>query len=227
MPINTWNFFRSVSAGTDLKTWNEDNPQVEDGRDGGNVGFDDDESGQYEDEVNHMMRRLRLNMYRAEDEMFMIKKRQWRQEDAEFALEQKRRKKEAHERRIKKNKERRRRKDEETAAEEGRLKKWVEDQKKGDEGRKQQALLTYFQCPLCDGTLLPPQLIFQCEDGHVICQTCQNQEDVKVCHECGLPFAGRNSGMENIAAILFSHLATLEEEDFPTAPMFEDISEVI
>ena len=46
-------------------------------------------------------------MYRAEDALFMMRKRQWDKEDAEFAKEQTRRKKEAHERRIKKNKERR------------------------------------------------------------------------------------------------------------------------
>ena len=28
--------------------------------------------------VNHMMRRLKLNFYRAEDEMFIMKKKQWR-----------------------------------------------------------------------------------------------------------------------------------------------------
>ena len=76
------------------------------------------------------MRRVRLNMYRAEDEMFIIRKRQviisigerqankvirrpimadlfllsqWREEDAEFAKEQARRGREARERRKKKN----------------------------------------------------------------------------------------------------------------------------
>ena len=29
-------------------------------------------------QVNHMMRRLKLNFYRAEDEMFIMKKKQWR-----------------------------------------------------------------------------------------------------------------------------------------------------
>jgi hypothetical protein len=36
-------------------------------------------------EVNHTMRRLRLNMYRAEDAMYLLRKRQWDMEDAEFA----------------------------------------------------------------------------------------------------------------------------------------------
>ena len=32
----------------------------------------------YDCQVNHMMRRLKLNFYRAEDEMFIMKKKQWR-----------------------------------------------------------------------------------------------------------------------------------------------------
>ena len=34
-------------------------------------------SGQYEDEVNFMMRRLRLNFYRAEDMLLIYKRKQW------------------------------------------------------------------------------------------------------------------------------------------------------
>lgn len=48
MPVNAWNWYRSVSTGTDHKAWSGDNPQIEDGRDGGNVGFDDENRGQYE-----------------------------------------------------------------------------------------------------------------------------------------------------------------------------------
>lgn len=224
MPINTWNFFRSVSAGTDLKTWNADNPQVEDGRDGGNVGFDDDEIGQYEDEVNHMMRRLRLNMYRAEDEMFMMRKRQWRIEDEEFAKEQKRRKKEAHERRVKKNRERRLRKEAEDKKEEDKLLEGMTLQRDKDDQKKKQALLAQFLCPECGASLLPPEPIFQCEDGHMMCQACRHNETVKVCTECKGPLAGRNPAMENMAAIIFSHLATEDDEE-PSAPNLEDIIE--
>ena len=65
--------------------------QVEDGREGGNAKFDDEVSGHCEDEVYFMMRRLKLNFYQAEDMMFVMRKRQWEEEDREFAIEQKRR----------------------------------------------------------------------------------------------------------------------------------------
>ena len=54
-----------------------------------------------------MMRWLKLNFYRAEDMMFIMRKRQWEEEDREFAIEQKRRANEKRERIVKKNKERR------------------------------------------------------------------------------------------------------------------------
>lgn len=90
MPINNWNWYRAVGTGGDHKGWIGDNPQVmridkidkmrlcldkiEDGRDGGNIGFDDENRGQYEDECQHMMTRIKLNYYRAEDEMLVLER---------------------------------------------------------------------------------------------------------------------------------------------------------
>ena len=38
--------------------------QIDDGRDGGNVGFGDDDRGQYEDECQHALTRIKMNYYR-------------------------------------------------------------------------------------------------------------------------------------------------------------------
>ena len=57
--------------------------------------------------VNHMMRRLRLNFYRAEDAFLMLKKKQWAEEDKEFAKKQAERKKKALNKRLIQNKQRR------------------------------------------------------------------------------------------------------------------------
>ena len=51
MPINTWNFFRAVSVGSDHASWLSQNPQVEEGRIGGNKEFDQDVTDQYQYEV--------------------------------------------------------------------------------------------------------------------------------------------------------------------------------
>ena len=150
--------------------------KVEDGREGGNQEFDDDVSDQYEDEVAHMMRRLRLNFYRAEDMMFIMRKRQWEEEDKEFAKEQKRRAKEKRERLVKKNRDRRLKKEKEEQKVEEE-KKAVEDK---EEKELQKGLAALFKCPLCAVTMSPPRKIYQCMDGHILCKECRKSEKVKV-----------------------------------------------
>ena len=144
--------------------------QVEDGRDGGNPEFEDGVSDQYEDEIAHMMRRLRLNFYRAEDMMFIMRKREWAKEDEEFAKEQKRRAKEKKERLIKKNKARRLKK--EMGATKGEQKaefkeepKTTLDQQDKELGEELSALL---KCPVCSKMMTAPQEILQCVDGHIL-----------------------------------------------------------
>ena len=107
MPVNTWNFFRAVTVGSDHASWLSQNPQVEEGRIGGNQEFDGDVRDQYQYEVAHMMRRLRLNFYRAEDAMLVLKKRQWAEEDAALEKQEKERKRKLLKKRFLQNKERR------------------------------------------------------------------------------------------------------------------------
>jgi len=211
MPVHMWNFFRAVGTGADLKCWNEDNPQVEDGREGGNQEFEDGVSDQYEDEVSHMMRRLRLNFYRAEDMLFIMRKKQWAIEDAEFAVEQKRRAKEKTERRIKKNRDRRLKKEKEEQKVE--VEKKVVEAK--EEKELQRSMASIFKCPLCDITMSPPRKIYQCIDGHILCQDCRRSEKIKDCPTCQGELAGRNPSMERIAVSVFS----MEEEEPPVATL--------
>ena len=107
MPVNTWNFFRAVTVGSDHASWLSQNPQVEEGRIGGNQEFDGDVTDQYQYEVAHMMRRLRLNFYRAEDAMLVIKKREWAEEDKALEKQDKERKRKLLKKRFLQNKERR------------------------------------------------------------------------------------------------------------------------
>ena len=68
--------------------------QIEDGRDGGNIGFGDEDRGQYEDECQHMMTRIKLNYYRAEDEMLIIERIKWRREEEQRKKQWKQKEKE-------------------------------------------------------------------------------------------------------------------------------------
>ena len=180
---------------------------MEDGREGGNVEFEDGVSQQYEDEVSHMMRRLRLNFYRAEDMMFIMRKREWAKEDEEFAKEQKRRAKEKRERMIKKNKARRLKKESENAVSLYSIASNRHDERKQkNEDEKEKALsmklLALLTCPLCKAKMLPPEEIFQCEDGHILCKACRFKEENTKCFKCDKKLTGRNQPMERIAKSL-------------------------
>ena len=214
--MHAWNWFRAVGVGNDLKSWYGDNPQVEDGREGGNQEFDDDVSGQYEDEVNFMMRRLRLNFYRAEDMMLIYMKRKWavrmslcvrrcgvftvqfcvQEEDREFKIEQDRRKKEKREKMIKRNKERRmKREADQQTLEEEKLQQMLKE-----EDQLRIVLENLFKCPFCNFLMAPPSPIYQCGDGHILCHQCRHSTKLKVI------LAGGGGGHGSMLSILSAEI---------------------
>jgi len=59
-------------------------------------------------------------------------------------------------------------------------------------------------CPCCGIEMAPPLRIYQCRDGHVVCEECWDQRNVKVCPKCKEPISGRNVAMERISSIFFN-----------------------
>eukprot|EP00091_Calanus_sinicus_P017637 TRINITY_DN38130_c0_g1_i1.p1 TRINITY_DN38130_c0_g1~~TRINITY_DN38130_c0_g1_i1.p1 ORF type:complete len:101 (-),score=19.74 TRINITY_DN38130_c0_g1_i1:69-371(-) len=60
-----------------------------------------------------------------------------------------------------------------------------------------------FLCPICADMMSPPTRIWQCGEGHILCQDCRNHPDIKTCPSCRGQFVGRNLPMERMAAIVF------------------------
>jgi len=58
-------------------------------------------------------------------------------------------------------------------------------------------------CPCCAEEMTPPSRIYQCRDGHVVCQQCFQHKHIEVCPSCKHPISGRNIAMEKIASIYF------------------------
>ena len=121
--------------------------------------------------VNHMMRRLRLNFYRAEDAFLIIKKQQWAKEDAEFSKQQEERKRRAKNKRILRNKQRRERKEQELRSMSlpSLHNLYLPDEKSPFEKK---SLMTNFLCKGCNTLMKREQNIYQCHDGHIICEVC-------------------------------------------------------
>eukprot|EP00092_Neocalanus_flemingeri_P016696 GFUD01018059.1.p1 GENE.GFUD01018059.1~~GFUD01018059.1.p1 ORF type:complete len:278 (-),score=72.12 GFUD01018059.1:193-993(-) len=60
-----------------------------------------------------------------------------------------------------------------------------------------------FECPVCFEEMKPPVNMFQCRQGHVVCQNCRNQGRLTECPSCRGSIVGRNFAMEKLAEEYF------------------------
>jgi len=49
------------------------------------------------------------------------------------------------------------------------------------------------ECPICTDIIKPPLQIWQCPEGHTICETCSNRPELEVCPQCRMNIQGRMS----------------------------------
>ena len=120
-----------------------------------------------------MMRRLRLNFYRAEDAFLILKKRQWAEEDKEFTMKQEERKRNAKKKRLLRNKQRRERKEIELKSMSlpslNNLYIDMPDENHSFITKNLDRLKRNFVCKGCKSQMHMGQNIYQCSDGHIIC----------------------------------------------------------
>jgi len=53
------------------------------------------------------------------------------------------------------------------------------------------------ECPVCLEEMIPPTRIFQCRNGHLLCETCKNGLNPCICPKCRQEMIGRATDMEN------------------------------
>ena len=124
-----------------------------------------------------MMRRLRLNFYRAEDAFLILKKQQWAKDDKEFAKQQEERKRKAKNKRVLRNKQRREQKELELRSRSlPSLNNLYMPDKDNSFDRKK--LESNFLCKGCINLMKRGQNIYQCHDGHIICEICSGSMKV-------------------------------------------------
>jgi len=64
-------------------------------------------------------------------------------------------------------------------------------------------LLPCPECPVCMENMLPPRRIFQCKNGHIICEICQPKIKNQKCPTCQHEIVGRAVAMEQHLRDLF------------------------
>lgn len=68
-----------------------------------------------------------------------------------------------------------------------------------------------FECSVCLDDMKPPLKIFQCRNGHVMCEVCKNRPEIISCPSCRIPLGPnallRNIPMEKLAKSYFDAFA--------------------
>jgi len=89
----------------------------------------------------------------------------------------------------------------------------IEKKKNGDKPDKNKDIVTCLECPVCLDVCKPPLQIWQCPEGHIICGSCVNRPELRVCPQCRISLTGqlsRNRALEDIARKTFPKKASKE-----------------
>ena len=83
-----------------------------------------------------------------------------------------------------------------------RMEQWIKKLDKiiHEKDIEMQEVAELFECSVCLDEMKPPVKIFQCQNGHVMCESCKNHPTMKKCPTCrhGLDAMIRNIGMEKL-----------------------------
>jgi len=60
------------------------------------------------------------------------------------------------------------------------------------------------ECPVCMEEMKPPRRIWQCSDGHPVCEFCRRKPEVNCCPTCRKYLVGRSTIAEKLARALYS-----------------------
>jgi len=62
------------------------------------------------------------------------------------------------------------------------------------------------KCPVCLDVCKPPLQVWQCPEGHIICQSCVERPELRVCPQCRISLTGqlsRNRALEDLARKIY------------------------
>ena len=89
------------------------------------------------------------------------------------------------------------------------------------------------ECPVCFVEMIPPMKIFQCINGHSLCENCKDNEHVTTCPSCRVTLRG-DSISRNILAESLIEAATkqghsddndISDDLIPSAPSMESVNQ--
>ena len=87
------------------------------------------------------------------------------------------------------------------------------------------------ECPVCFVEMVPPMKIFQCINGHSLCENCKDNKNVTTCPSCRVTLKGelisRNILAESLIEAMTKDGHNDDEDIIPSAPSMESVYESI
>jgi len=78
----------------------------------------------------------------------------------------------------------------------------IENKKRGEKPEKNRDIVSCLECPVCLEVCKPPLQVWQCPEGHIICGSCVDRPELRVCPQCRISLTGqlsRNRALEDLA----------------------------
>jgi len=89
----------------------------------------------------------------------------------------------------------------------------LDKKKKDDKPEKNKDIESCLECPVCLDVCKPPLQVWQCPEGHIICGSCVDRPELRVCPQCRISLTGqlsRNRALEDLARKTFPREAEKE-----------------
>ena len=84
------------------------------------------------------------------------------------------------------------------------------------------------ECPVCFVEMVPPMKIFQCINGHSLCENCKDNENVTTCPSCRVTLKreliSRNILAESLIEAVTKDGHNDKEDLIPSAPSMESVN---
>lgn len=191
---------KSMGMGADFREYSSDNKRIGFGFSKGDDNFGGQRRKELDDFTKSLGKQMNLVMKRMEEtKKIRMKMRQKLALEEEEKFRKKEMEKKLQMDRIEKNKEWRDRKkaeygdidlSDETSTASRKCIEWM--------------VRSELKCSTCQQDMSPPLKIYQCREGHSVCQQCRYMENGEVCQSCEGNIIGRNIMAENISAIVYS-----------------------
>jgi len=89
----------------------------------------------------------------------------------------------------------------------------IDKKKKVERPEKNKDIESCLECPVCLDVCKPPLQVWQCPEGHIICGSCVDRPELRVCPQCRISLTGqlsRNRALEDLARKTFPREAEKE-----------------